>query len=202
MLPNFPKFFIWQPSKIVENCGNFHLTSESFSLGEGGEKPGYKLPVTTPASHASKEREGTWCKFIYLIAVKSRTQNVWILFVALWMAEPEKRPMSVGIAFSTLLRFVLSTIIISASYFTSLIEQNNETRSQSFVYMSQQIAFLRFQNLSFEKVKMYAHYYQITPLYPLYLGERLLKVAIVSGHKLFRLKLSKARRQNERKKWK
>ena len=68
--------------------------------------------------------------------------------------------------------------------------------------MSQQIAFLRFQNLSFEKVKMYAHYYQITPLYPLYLGERLLKVAIVSGHKLlnFRLKLSKARRQNERKK--
>lgn len=66
--------------------------------------------------------------------------------------------------------------------------------------MSQQIAFLRFQNLSFEKVKMYAQYYQITPLYPLYLGERLLKVAIVSGHKLFRLKLSKARRQNERKK--
>ena len=44
---------------------------------------------------------------------------------------------------------------------------------------------------------MYAHYYQITPLYPLYLGERLLKAAIVSGHKLLRLKLSKARRQNE-----
>lgn len=78
--------------------------------------------------------------------------------------------MSVGIAFSTLLRFVLSTIIISASYFTSLIEQSNETRSQSFVYMSQQIAFLRFQNLSFEKVKMYAHYYQITPLI-LYISE-------------------------------
>lgn len=49
----------------------------------------------------------------------------------------------------------------------------------------------------FRKVKMYAHYYQITPLYPLYLGERLLKAAIVSGHKLLRLKLSKARRQNE-----
>ena len=80
------------------------------------------------------------------------------------------------------------------------IGKNMERPSQSFVCMSQQIAFLRFQNLSFEKVKMYAHYYQITPLYPLYLGERLLKVAIVSGHKLFRLKLSKARRQNERKK--
>ena len=136
-------------SKTVE----ISTSSESFSLGEGGEKPGYKLPVTTPASQASKEREATWCKFIYLIAVKSRTQNVWILFVALWMAEREKRPMSVGIAFSTLLSFVLSTTMISASYFTSLIEQSNETRSQSFVYMSQQIAFLRFQNLcrSFER---------------------------------------------------
>ena len=49
----------------------------------------------------------------------------------------------------------------------------------------------------FRKVKLYAHYYQITPLYPLYLGERLLKVAIVSGRKLLKLKLSKARRQNE-----
>lgn len=157
-------------------------------------------PLQVKLRKQGRELDANYIKL--LIAVKSRTQNVWILFVALWMAEPEKRPMSVGIAFSTLLRFVLSTIIISASYFTSLIEQSNETRSQSFVYMSQQIAFLRFQNLSFEKVKMYAHYYQITPLYPLYLGERLLKVAIVSGHKLFRLKLSKARRQNERKKWK
>ena len=44
---------------------------------------------------------------------------------------------------------------------------------------------------------MYAHYYQITLLYPLYLVERLLKVAIVSRRKLLKLKLSKERRQNE-----
>ena len=42
-------------SKTVE----ISTSSESFSLGEGGEKPGYKLPVATPASQASKEREGT-----------------------------------------------------------------------------------------------------------------------------------------------
>lgn len=140
--------------KTVEQ-GKFPPNFPNFSLGEGGEKPGYKLqspPLQVKLRKQGRKLDANYIKL--LIAVKSRTQNVWILFVALWMAEPEKRPMSVGIAFSTLLRFVLSTIIISASYFTSLIEQSNETRSQSFVYMSQQIAFLRFQNLSFEKVKM------------------------------------------------
>ena len=44
--------------KTVEQ-GKFPPNFPNFSLREGGEKPGYKLPVTTPASQASKAREGT-----------------------------------------------------------------------------------------------------------------------------------------------
>lgn len=59
--------------KTVEQ-GKFPPNFPNFSLGEGGEKPGYKLPVATPASQASKAREGTWCK-LYQIAYCSQKSN-------------------------------------------------------------------------------------------------------------------------------
>lgn len=92
------------------------------------------------------------------IAVKSRTQDVWILFVSLCMTVNGRTREKANVGWYCILysfKFCSQYSRDLCQLLTSLIEQSDKTPSQSFVYMSQQIAFLRFQNLcmSFERQK-------------------------------------------------